>query len=705
MSSKEGASIAGDQDGASRQTVAASASEVDKAKREGEAAVARPEQGGNKRDSSNVEVPMRPKRSVSSANAVTQYPVHVKLRVRGDEVLRGDSRGVTTEKHVPGETERRQTWIYEWIDGLPEAFLLKSAKTSQYLGVLSRGGQTILHLFEFSFNRSRELAFVKVPIPGGSGGFRFRNVASGLYIGGVSTRPKTLGCVLMTEEEDEGEGGERLAVLSEEVVKTAWSFNSKGKALTCQANASLAMHNKGVFSWSPYFEFVAAPGNVVERFYLRPARPASEDMQYVSVGEDGKVSLARHPCAFNLVPTLKSGSFFVRDCISKRLLRVSDAATGLVVSTESTNVADTFSLMDVKDVVFGGQRVLAGISEHFVRLKDQLEKYAKHPIAHPVYSHLPSVFEREMSYFAALYFIARCNNEKGVLALCAEIRPLLDSREKVLLANVDQSFNMIPVIMNKDTALFRALDKAVSDAKQAVSESDKLFSKYADMDPPHVTTLAQEDDDTFVRIALSSDFGSGKPKARQMLHALFAHDETRPHIFIHLGDVYKKGTRREQSENLIQPLVEEMGATKGEPVRVYALPGNHDYIHKGGDGYFWALDELKRLDLSKQSCSFFCLNIGSNYSIIGLDTGLGSLKSAESDALDVQINEEQREWLKLRMEECLSAGRRVIMLTHHPVLSSGPVSFGQVNANLWKEMSPYFSNIVAWFWGHEHSFS
>ena len=79
---------------------------------------------------------------------------------------------------------------------------------------------------------------------------------------------------------------------------------------------------------------------------------------------------------------------------------------------------------------------------------------------------------------------------------------------------------------------------------------------------------------------------------------------------VHLGDVYKKGTRREQLENLIQPLVDAITSTQGEPVRVYALPGNHDYFHHGGDGYFWALDELKRLDLSKQSCSFFCLHVG-----------------------------------------------------------------------------------------------
>ncbi len=375
---------------------------------------------------------------------------------------------MTTEKNIPGE-ERKHVWSYEWIDGIPDAFLLKSQKTNQYLGVLGRGGQMVLHLFDFSFNRARELAFMRENLPNKDGGsaFRFRNIATGLLIGGVSSRPKTLGCVQMVDDDS-------FVVLTQELVKTFWSFNLKGKALTAQPNGTMLLQNKGVFSWAPYFEFVPTPASVVERFFLRPARPMSEDLSYVSVSEDGKVSLCKTPCPFVLVPTLKPGAFFVRDCVSKRLLRVKD---NNVVSTESNNNADIFTLLDVKDVSFGGQRIVAGISEHFKRLSEVLEKHAKHPIAHPVFSHLPSVFEREVSYFASLYFIARCNAEKQVLATCAEIRPLLESREKVLLTNAEQSFNMIPVIMSKDTPLFKALDKAVYNAKQAVSESDKLFSQ------------------------------------------------------------------------------------------------------------------------------------------------------------------------------------------------------------------------------------
>ncbi len=32
------------------------------------------------------------------------------------------------------------------------------------------------------------------------------------------------------------------------------------------------------------------------------------------------------------------------------------------------------------------------------------------------------------------------------------------------------------------------------------------------------------------------------------------------------------------------------------------------------------------------------------------------------------------------------------------------MSFGQINQNLWNELCPYFHIIIAWYWGHEHSF-
>ena len=588
--------------------------------------------------------------------------------IKDGVILSQTSAGIHTEKNV-AEPSRHNIFIYEYTDGTPDSFMLKSAKTGQYLGILERSGQNVLHLFDYSLNRSRELVFIKSP-GDKANTFKFLNLASGMWIGRVSKKAKTQGCVLVTDEANEGRN------MKEEVVKHAWSFNHKSKAITVANNGSLTMHSKGVFSWSPYFEFVSAPGNVRERFYLRPAKDNTQQL-YVGMTEDGKLSMTKTPSMFVLVPTLKNASYFIKECTTKRLLRVGEQ--GAVETTESSKMADVFLISDVKDVSFSGMRQVPPISNDWKGLVEVLTKIAKHPISHPVFAHLPSVFEREISFFASIYYVARMNEEKHVVDYCASLK--LDAREKTLLKNAKDAFNMVPVIMQKDSTLFKHIDLAVVAAKKAVSESEKLFAKYAEKDYPHVTTLSQESDDTFVRIALLSDFGSGKSKARSLLKALFDNEDTRPHIFVHLGDVYKKGTRREQSEHLIQPLVDAI-TKEGEPVRVYALPGNHDYLHKGGDGYYWALSELQRLSLSKQQCSFFCLNIGKNYSLIGLDTGLGSLEK-ESDSLEIRINDEQREWLQSRLEDCTSQGRSIIMMSHHPVLSSGPISYGTVNEALW----------------------
>lgn len=640
----------------------------------------------------------RVSRTVSGTNAVAPYPSRARfISADRSSLLMADSKGVSIEKGpISVEAEKRNVFSFMSVEG-QDGFLLRNLKTQQCLGCLSRAGQMILHGFENTINRSRELVWVKVVCDNGT--FALYNTCFELYIGPTETqKQKTLGCIVMVEDFSQA------FRFYADPVKFAWSFNSGPKAITAQMDGSLMLQPKGIFSWAPYFEFVEVGGGPPERFSLRVARPVSDELQYVSVVEDShgyRVSLVRTPDSFVLVPTLKAGSFYVRHCLTKRLLGIQDAQTGLIGATESAHNSLTLSLLDVKGIEFLGQVSEMQTSEHWMRMKEQLEKFAKNPIAHPVYSHLPNVLEREMSWFSSLYFTARCNGTENVVRFCNEMRAQLNSREKVLLANAESSFNMIPAIMAKDTPLFKALDKAVANAKQAVSLSDQLFTKYAELDPPHVTNLKL--DDTFCRIAIAGDFGTGKPKAKQMLDALFGHEETRPHVFIHLGDVYKKGTAREQLENFIQPLHDAINKHPGHPVCVFDLPGNHDYIHKGGEGFFWALDELNRRNLTPQRCSFFCVNVGEKFCLIGLDTSLNSL-NFESDSLETHLNEEQRIWLKQRMEEVIAAGRSIILLSHHPVLSCGPLSYGQMNAALWNELAPYMNHIKAWFWGHEHSF-
>lgn len=101
--------------------------------------------------------------------------------------------------------------------------------------------------------------------------------------------------------------------------------------------------------------------------------------------------------------------------------------------------------------------------------------------------------------------------------------------------------------------------------------------------------------------------------------------------------------------------------------------------------------------------------MGASYAIIGLDTSVEGLKY-DSDALYTRLGDEQCVWLQQRMDECRKAGRQVILLHHHPILSSGPKypvaepdDTPDVNNFLWKQLLPYMDMIALAAWGHEHS--
>lgn len=91
---------------------------------------------------------------------------------------------------------------------------------------------------------------------------------------------------------------------------------------------------------------------------------------------------------------------------------------------------------------------------------------------------------------------------------------------------------------------------------------------------------------------------SGGPKQRDLLDSLFA--TNRPDVFIHLGDVYKRGSKREQQENLLDPVSETLKRNPGLPVQMFAICGNHDLMTHGGSGYYYALKEMRARSLSEQ---------------------------------------------------------------------------------------------------------
>ncbi len=143
---------------------------------------------------------------------------------------------------------------------------------------------------------------------------------------------------------------------------------------------------------------------------------------------------------------------------------------------------------------------------------------------------------------------------------------------------------------------------------------------------------------------------------------------------------------------------------------MYAVCGNHDLLARGGSGYYWALKDLARRGLTEQDASFFCLHCGPLYSFVALDTSIEGL-DYDSDALLTRLNAEQLHWLAARMTELRQAGRKAILLLHHPILACGPkftspeaTHVDSVNGYLWAQLSPYWDVVCAAYWGHEHSF-
>ncbi len=314
----------------------------------------------------------------------------------------------------------------------------------------------------------------------------------------------------------------------------------------------------------------------------------------------------------------------------------------------------------------------------------------------------PKVLEREHSAFGSLYFVAETNEPDLVRALV--VNDGLDLMERLLVSNARTAAAMVTAITHKDMPLFQALDREITAAKLAIGDAEKLFLQHAGQ-LPHLTELSFQGMEC-IRVVLVGDFGNGERKTAALLDAIFKH--ARPNVLVHLGDVYKRGSKREQQEHLIEPICTAIERNVGAPASVFAVCGNHDVMARGGAGYYWALREMCARGLSEQDASFFCIHVGESFAIIGLDTSLEGLKY-DSDALETRLNDAQVVWLQQRMDQCRVSDRRVILLFHHPLLSCGApqgpsaasAEFGEgVNPFLWSQLSPHFDRgelASAWF--------
>jgi hypothetical protein len=180
---------------------------------------------------------------------------------------------------------------------------------------------------------------------------------------------------------------------------------------------------------------------------------------------------------------------------------------------------------------------------------------------------------------------------------------------------------------------------------------------------------------TRCRVALVSDWGTGKPGAIEVMRRIA---EARPQHLIHLGDIYHAGRTEEVHDHFISILREH-----GPPeCQFWAMNGNHE-MNSGGHAYFGEV-----LPFCGQPASYFALG-NTHWRLVALDTAYE----------EYRLRPPQLDWVAhLLVEE----GPKNILLTHHQVFSAVDGRPGRHHTDIHLGPLAEPGNVFAWFWGHEH---
>ena len=209
------------------------------------------------------------------------------------------------------------------------------------------------------------------------------------------------------------------------------------------------------------------------------------------------------------------------------------------------------------------------------------------------------------------------------------------------------------------------------------------------------------------RVALMGDWGTGAQPAIEVLKQIAA---VMPDVVIHLGDIYYSGTPLECKMNF-SDLIQGIVRNGGRKPDVFTLAGNHD-MYCGGVGYYELIKTLNS-EPSVQPASFFCLrSADERWQFLAMDTGLHDYKPLSVTEALTFIEEDELAWHCDRIEEFKG---KTVLLSHHQLFSAYS-SIGiadkdgkrsPTNPNLLKAFDAMRASgqVVAWFWGHEHTLS
>jgi len=194
-----------------------------------------------------------------------------------------------------------------------------------------------------------------------------------------------------------------------------------------------------------------------------------------------------------------------------------------------------------------------------------------------------------------------------------------------------------------------------------------------------------------LRIAVAGDFGTGNFGANDSPSTRISKiiPNLKPHITIHLGDVYYAGTSSEETSKL-------MNFWPAGSLYSFTLNSNHE-MYAGGGPYFNEAVGGPLFRMSQSPWSFFAFAYG-NWIVVGLDSAYNS------GVLDLYMNgslgknNEQLPFLRTLAQK----RKKVIVLTHH----NGLELDGTRPNELYKEVMTAFNGVnppTYWYWGHKHA--
>jgi predicted phosphodiesterase len=190
------------------------------------------------------------------------------------------------------------------------------------------------------------------------------------------------------------------------------------------------------------------------------------------------------------------------------------------------------------------------------------------------------------------------------------------------------------------------------------------------------------------RVAIVGDWGTGQPEAKAVLQQIA---RKKPHVVIHLGDIYYSATEFEV-QNYFYNIWREVLNLPASNIATYTLSGNHD-MFCGGAPYYKLLDQLG------QPASYFCLR-NDDWQFIALDTGLHD--SRPDGCTPTFLEDTELQWLKDKIQT--RGNRRSVLLSHHQLFSAFEDLYGQpVNQKLNDQVKNLLPQVDFWLWGHEHN--